>query len=182
MSVAALDPSNTERWFYDYSVGGYQHTLLMRTAAASNAIDASEAINTFLVNLNTYLAVITSVGLRVALVGSNVTNPQPLTSIEGTYGTGAQGAIYSPVQTTWTGRDNTGHKGRVGMFGAANLNDSSYRITSAESGDIADAVEALGTLSASGFFVSIAGHRLFFHPYANVGINDHFVKQRRGGA
>jgi len=178
----ALPADNTDRWFYDYSVGGFQHTMLVRTTGGQLAGDVIPHIDEFLTNLGAYLAEITTVGLRLAVQGSSVTNSVSTAGLNTTYGTGAQGAIYAPVQTTFTGRDVSGHKGRVGIFGAVTLNDSTYRITVAENTLIADAIGALEDAAVDGVFCSINANRLLWHQYANVGLNDHNVKALRGSS
>ncbi len=180
MTISPLPASNTERWFLDYTVGGFQHTMICRAASPQVADDVASAFNAVLTELTTYLAVITIVGFRKALVGSDITNPQSAAGLESTYGTGAQGAIYAPVQTTFVGRSIDGRKARVGVFGAATLNDSSYRITAAENSEIASAIDQLGAFSAGGLFVGISGIRVLWHSYANIGLNDHFVRSMRG--
>lgn len=180
MPVTALAPSNTERWFYDYTVGGNQHTLIMRTADALDAASAGEQIDAFLTAIEGGLATITTVGLRVARGGSNITNNEGTVGLQATYGTGAQAGIDAPLQVTFTGRSNDGHKARVGVFGWAGQSDTSWRMTVIENADISAGVTFLQAITGSGFFVSISGEPVVWHPYANIGYNDHWVKEARG--
>jgi hypothetical protein len=180
MPVVALPPSNTERWFYDYSVYGEQHSLMMRVSNPISPGEAAEAINLFLIQIEDELVEITTVGLRVAAEGSNITNPASTTGLAATYGIGAGSDINAPLQVTFVGRSADGHKARVGIFGWAGQTDSSWRMTSAESVGVAAEVSNLNSLSASGLFTSISGQGALWKPYANIGYNDHWVKEARG--
>jgi hypothetical protein len=180
MAVEALNPFNTERWFYDYSVYGDQHSLMMRVDSPRSATEAAEQIDAFLSAIAGNLVEITTVGLRVALAGSNITNAQGTAGLAATYGSGAGSDINAPLQVTFTGRSSDGHKSRVGIFGWLSQTDSSWRITVAEDADVASGVSILQGLSPSGFFVSISGAAAEWHGYANIGYNDHWIKERRG--
>lgn len=181
MPVTALDPTNTERWFYDYTVLGNQHSLMMRTADALDFSQAAEAIDAFLTGIEGSLIEITTVGLRVALAGSNITNDVGTAGLSATYGTGAGSAINAPLQVTFTGRSADGHKARVGIFGWDGQTDASWRITAVESADVASGVSVLQGITTGGRFVSISGEPVVWHGYANIGYNDHWVKQARTG-
>jgi len=180
MSVAALPPSNTERWFYDYTVLGNQHSLMMRSASPISPGEAAEAIDLFLLQIDSELTTITTVGLRVALEGSNITNPASPTGLAATYGSGSGSDINAPLQVTFTGRSADGHKARVGIFGWNAQTDTSWRMTPAEVAAVGDEVTNLNSLSAAGLFCSISGEGALWHPYANIGYNDHWVKEARG--
>lgn len=181
MALPALDPTNTERWFLDYTAQGVAHTVIMRVAAPQDASDVAAAFHTFLTALAEGLVEVSIVGLRKAAAGSNVTVPQSTSGLDPSYGTVSPSDVNKPLQVTFTGRSNDGRKTRVGMFGYFTQNDASWRKTVAEENEVADTVDALGTLSAGGFFVSISGARVFWHQYMNLGYNDHFVKIARQG-
>lgn len=180
MPVPALDPDSTERWYYDYTVLGDQHTMIMRTPNILTAAEAGEAFDFFLTAIEGGLIEITTIGMRVARVGSNITNAEGTVGLQATYGTGAGSAINAPLQVTFTGRSNDGHKTRVGIFGWDGQTDSSWRMTVVENADVAAGVTMLQGLAASGFFSSISGEPPVWHPYANIGYNDHWVKVARG--
>lgn len=181
MPVAALPPTNTERWFYDYTVEGDQHSLMMRSADAITPAEAATAIDLFLIQIDSELVTLTTVGLRVALVGSNITNPADPTGLAGTYGSGSGVVINAPLQVTFVGRSADGHKARVGIFGWNGQTDDSWRMTSAEVAAVAAEVTNLNSLSTGGLFVSISGAGALWRPYANIGYNDHWIKKARTG-
>lgn len=181
MAVTALPPTNTQRWFYDYTVEGDQHSLMMRSANDITPAEAAEAIDLFLLAIDGELVEITTVGLRVAEAGSNITNPASPTGLSATYGSGSGVIINAPLQVTFVGRSADGHKARVGIFGWNGQTDDSWRMTIAENAGVAAEVTNLNSLSAAGLFVSISGEGALWKPYANIGYNDHWVKRARTG-
>jgi len=180
MPLPAIDPSNTVRYFYDYSVGTIEHTLLCRVTDDVGLSEATDQIDQFLTAIGGGLVTITSVGLRKAEKGSNITNPVDLGLIQATYGSGVQAAINNPLQVTFTGRSGDGHKARVSMFGWEAQTDNSWRYTTSENSDVLAAVTALQGAQAAGCFVSITGHDVLWHPYMNIAYNDHWIKAARG--
>ena len=180
MPIAALPPSNTQRYYYDYSVYAEQHTLIVRCTADVGLSDAKVGIDAFLTALGPGLIEITTVGLRHSEAGSNITNPVDADGLAATYGSGSGSAINAPLQVTFTGRSGDGHKARVGMFGWESQTDTSWRYTTAENTDVLNAVAELTDQGSAGIFCSISGQRVLWHPYMNVGYNDHWVKVERG--
>lgn len=181
MAVIPLDPWNTERWYLTYTAQGVEHVAIMRVAAPQAAEDAAAAFHAFLTPLAQGLVEVAITGLAKTAVGSNIRVPQSTSGLDPTYGTISPSDANKPLQVTFTGRSLDGRKTRVGMYGYFSMNDASWRKTIAEEDEVADTVEALGTLSASGFFVSISGQRVFWHQYMNLGFNDHFVRVARQG-
>jgi len=176
----ALPASNTERWFLQYSVGGHQHTMMMRTEEGTSSTDVSDAFDEFLTQIAPGASLITIVGLEVAAVNSDVRNPS-VWGGDATYGTGTPPAGYDPVELTFTGRTTGGHKARVSFFGYDGSIPDDFRLGA---GDDANVDAARATLSANpGRWIAIDGLSVIWHPYANVGFNDHWVKvQRTSGA
>ena len=181
MAVTPLPAFSTERWFYDYTVEGDQHALVMRAANPITPAEAAEAIDIFLTAISGELTTITTVGLRVALEGSNITNPASTTGLSATYGSGSGVVINAPLQVTFVGRSADGHKARVGIFGWNGQTDDSWRMTTTEVAGVAAGVTELNSLSIAGLFVSISGAGVLWKPYANIGYNDHWIKKARTG-
>jgi len=182
MALPPLPPSNTERWFLDYSANDEQHTMLMRTPDEKTAGEIAEAYDLFLNGIAGNLSTITIIGLRHSAAGSDITNPESTTGLSTTYGSGVGSVINVPLQITFPGRGRDGRKLFVSVFGWTSANDDSWRILSSEDADVASGVAILNSLSASGFFTTISGSRAFYKPYANVGYNDYWVGQARGAA
>ena len=182
MALPALDPTNTERWWLDYSANDTVHSMLMRTQDEISAIDAAEAYDLFLTAIAGNLTTISIVGLRHAAVGSNITNPEPITGLAATYGSGVGSTINTPLQITFPGRSRDGRKMFVSVFGWISANDTNWRINTGEDSDVAAGVGVLNSLAAGGRFCTISGATTIFKPYANVGFNDYWVGQLRGAA
>ena len=180
MSVPALPASNTARYYYDYSVYGEQHVLIVRVGPEVSPSDVSLGLDGFLTEFAAGSVLITTVGLRFSEAGSNVTNPVDATGLSSTYGAGSGDPINKPLQATFTGRDGEGHKNRIGMFGWEAQTDTQWRYTTSDSSIVLNCVAALEGLGALGIFLTINGQRPLWHPYMNVGYNDHWVKQERG--
>lgn len=180
MALSALDPSNTDRYWLDYSANDEQHSMLQRTAEGKSASEAAEAFDIFLLSIDGNLTTITIIGMRFAPAGSNITNPVDTTGLAGTYGSGVGSVINVPLQITFPGRSSDGRKNFISVFGWTSANDDSWRILTSEDEDVAGGVAALNTLSSGGSFVTISGNRAFYKPYANVGYNDYWVGQARG--
>jgi hypothetical protein len=53
-------------------------------------------------------------------------------------------------------------------------------MTVSENANVSAGVTFLQAITGSGFFTSISGEPVNFHPYANIGYNDHWVKEKRG--
>jgi len=179
MALPPIDPTNTQRYFYDYTVSAIEHTMVVRCTDDVGLSDAVVQIDAFLTALGDGLATITTVGLRHAEKGSNITNPVDADGLQTTYGTGVPSAINAPLQVTFTGRSGDGRKARVGMFGWNGQTDTSWRKTTSEDSDVLAAVVALTSAGAAGVFCSISGERVLWHPYMNLGYNDHWIKQAR---
>jgi hypothetical protein len=140
--------------------------------------EASTLFGGFLTAIESQLALITIVELAISFEGSNVRIPQVWAGAP-TYGSGAMQAIDRPGQMNFVGRDAAGHRVRVGMYGLANLYDVNWRINASENAFVGDALTAL-TASAS-FFLTVLGNVPIWKLYANIGINDHWLKIVRRG-
>lgn len=175
--MAPLPPSSTARVFYDYSQGPVQHTLMVRVTEAAAQADIDANVEAFLNAIAPILVASTITGVRRAELGSDVT--LPITSaIQGdTFGAGAGDISSSARQISFTGRSPGGRKARVSMFGL-NFAPTDYRFSGGENGAARDAWESLGT--DADVFIGIDGlSPVLWHQYANVGLNDHYVKEAR---
>jgi hypothetical protein len=176
MPVPALPPDNTVRWYLDYNNGYDNHILMARSTTTVDNAAASTFFDGFLTALGAHLAEISIIGLSVAFEGSNVRIPQEWLN-DPSYGSGTMPAIDRPAQMTFVGKDGLGHKTRVGMFGLNGVSSDTWRIHSADSASVTAAIAALGT--DPGFFLTVSGGVPIWKNYANVGINDHWVKKAR---
>ena len=180
MPLAALPPSNTDRYYYDYEIGGDNHTMIVRTADGVSLSDVALAIDDFLTAFGAGSNAFVTVGLRYSVAGSNITNPVDMDPIQANYGSGVMPLINRPLQVTFTGRSGDGRKGRVGMFGWDAATDDSWRYSTSENSTVLACVASLTEAGAGGIFVTISGQRPLWHPYMNIAFNDHWIKEARG--
>lgn len=179
MPVVALPPSNTPRWWLDYTVNGDPHSLQMRTTSDKTNVQVSSVYNDLL-SLFTADNIydINAVGLRHAVEGSDVSLPAVYT---GSTSFGSGSAVDTDLRAktfSFTGRDDSGHKIKFQIFGAKSGANGNYRIDRGES-FIMDAVEDyLNALN--GFFNTINGAHPIWNLYANTGWNDHWIRKARG--
>lgn len=117
----------------------------------------------------------TATSAAVAAAGSDTFLPRATPGI--TNGANAKGdrAGYGPVYLSFQGLSSAGVRASLTFFGsavspiqAAADRATDYRITEGEDGDI-DAT--LAALDAASQFTAIDGNSIFWHRYANVGVN-----------
>lgn len=179
MPITPLPPTNTERWWLDYTVNGDAHSMLMRTVLGIDPAVVSDGYADFLEAMGVgALYGINVTGLRRAVIGSDVTLPQLYTgSTPIGSGTGVAGDDRAKV-FSFTGRDVSGHKARVFVYGAKVSADGDYRFDLSENADV---IAGLTQLKATvDMFLSINGLPVVWNDYVNIGYNDHWIKQARG--
>lgn len=175
--MPALPPNNTARWFLDYNNGLNDHTMVIRSDGSAGQDEVAEAVGDFFTALDTLIAEITIVGLRVAAEGSNVTIPALWTG-DPTYGAGALGEIERPQFLSFVGRDIDGRRTRVYVYALAALTENDYRIQAGDSAAVTNALTVLRR-GGDGLFLTISGLQPFWNDYANVGLNAYWQRQAR---
>jgi len=176
--MAALAVENTVRYFYDYTQSGFSHTLLIRgtTGATDASVDA--ALATLLGDIGSLFVGSVITAARKAEKDSIFSFPFASDRISDEFGSGASNSIANPRQVSFVGRSPTGRRVRFSIFGfAGNLTD--YRITTAESAAVLAAVNHLNAFGTE--FCAIDGQTASWQGYANVGLNDYWVRQSRAG-
>lgn len=179
MPIAALPPNSTDRWWLDYTVNGDAHSMLMRAGSTKTAAEVSSVFSDFLTlfTINN-LYEVNVVGMRHALNGSDVSLPATYTG-DTQLGSGTANTTDMRAKTiSFTGRDQTGHKIKLYMFGVKFQSNGDYRIQRGEDVAVGDLLNYLAALD--GFFDSINGLHPIWNQYANVGFNDHWIKRVRG--
>jgi len=179
MPVTALPPSNTPRWWLDYTVNGDTHSMMMRTTSIKTEAQVSDVFSGFLDLFTTdNIYTVDVVGLRKAVEGSDVTLPA---TYSGTPNFGSGSAVDNDNRAktfSWTGRDDSGHKVRLFLFGAKPSANGDYRIQFSESFILHAVVDYLNALN--GFWNTINGAHPIWNPYTNTGWNDHWIRVARG--
>lgn len=172
--MAALPPSNTPRFKFEYTVNGEGHDFTVRSHASPGAIGTE--IDAFLDFLapELYALVITSVSF--AADGSNIFLPVT-TGIEGnSYGSGA--GVYE--QKAWyvdfIGRSVAGRRWRLAVYGIRTL-ATDFRYIAGENLSITAAIASLN--DAGSTLVAIDDAEVNVYLYANVGVNAHWQRALR---
>lgn len=179
MALPPLPPENTERWWVIYSNNGTTHKTMCRTLVGLTAAQMSvNFVNLFTAIAGTLNATII-LGMEKALKGSNVRNPQTFSG-NTTYGSGTELDTDGRARAlSFVGRSAGGRKVRLFMFGARPIPEGDYRLDISESAGVLAAVAALNTPAAA--FLSIDELKPVWANYANVGYNDHWIKEYRKG-
>jgi len=180
MPVGALPPNTTKRYWLDYTVNGDSHSMLMRVLDTVSDVVAKDVFSGLidLIDASTFYA-INPTGMRVAEAGSDVTLPAVYDgSAIGGNGT-AFDTDFRAKTYSFTGRDPSGHKTRLFIYGAKASANGDYRIQVGENSIIETIVDYLNALTNC--FVSINGRRAIWNQYANTGYNDHWIKKARNG-
>jgi hypothetical protein len=172
-----ISPDNTQRFFLDYTTCGYDHTMLCRAGSTVTPADAGATMAAFLAELDSQVRLVTITGFRSAAPGTNITVPQTWPGAA-TYGDGAGSAFESAQYIDFIGRGATGHRVRVALFGAINVQvGGDYRMSSAESTVVADAIAAL--TSDADIFLDVDYEIPVWHAYANLGVNAYWRNKIR---
>lgn len=177
MALPPLPASNTERYWMVYDVDGNQHKMQMRVPNGHPSASVESAYTQLLNALAPSLWQIDVIRLERAVQGSDVRNPVAWTGAT-SFGLGAPADITQAATYSFVGRSNDGRKNRVFVFGAKNVGQDDYRYLTAESADVAAALVVLNGLPNA--FLSISGLKPLYSGYANVNINQHWVKALRG--
>lgn len=171
-----LPANSTQRWFYDYACGTYSHTFVVRGRPAVTLSDVDDAVALILGDIGSLFTTSVMTGVRYALAGSDVTNAVPSDRISDTWGTGTPTAYHAATTMSFTGRDPAGYKARFFLFGFKEaLLD--YRLLTSESTPVLNAVNHLNSFGDA--FDTVNGMSATWNSYANLGVNDHWMRKVR---
>jgi hypothetical protein len=172
-----ISPDNTQRFFVDYTVAGFQHTLLCRAGSTVTAADAGATIAALFAAFDSAIYVATIDGFRSAAPGTNVTVPEVWPG-DPSYGVGAGVPANSAQYYDMIGRGAAGHRVRVALFGAILVTDGGdYRMSSAEDALVANAIAVL--TSDGDIFLDINYDVPVWKPYINLGVNAYWRNKIR---
>lgn len=170
-------PSDTERWYLKYTVGGKQHTQIMRTLNATSHTVVSNDYDLILAGISGSLYLVTIDSLEVSLQGSNVRNPATWAGAA-TYGSGSEPPSGIPKFISFVGRDALGRKNRISFYGWSGFQPDDFRINA---GEVAAIDTAIANLNASPTaWISIGGGTTLWHTYANYGYSSYWQRNARG--
>jgi len=176
--MAPLPESNTARWFLDYTDGVNAHSMMFRTVSPASMATLKSQVDNFLTELDTVLYLITIIGMRVALVGSNVTNATPWTGAA-TYGTGAMPVANAPRELRFIGRSADGRRNSISVYGFDGATPDTYQITSASNPVIEAAILTLSNAAALGIGATISGQAPIWKAYASFNFNSYWEAEAR---
>ena len=172
--MAPLAPSNTARFRVHYTTVGQDHTAQFRSGASPASFGSF--YNAFASSLSAAIAPQSIDFIDWAPAGSDIFNPVT-TGIEGNiYGVSSVVPQMAAWALTFVGRTSGGRRGRVAIFGVNDLG-TNYRYTALES-VVVDAAIAILVANTS-FCLGIDGLPVVWHSYADVQVNDHWVKHLR---
>lgn len=177
MPVVALPESNTDRWILDYTINEVPHHMQMRTGSTKTESQVSTTFDGFLTTLASDLNELVVVSLRHAVEGSDVFNPATWSGAA-SYGAGNTNDSIGRVLTlSFTGRDTSGHKIKLFVFGTKNLSEGDYRVDPTESAVVESALDYLA--AAAGYWLTINALQPTWNQYANQNLSQHWVKALR---
>lgn len=175
--MAPLPESNTDRAFLTYRVAEANHTLTVRyDSENATTAEVIASINDFLTAMDAKVYNSTFVRFELAADGSNVRVPATWTGLE-EWGGGAGPQDDQPYFWSFTGKDLTGRRARVELFGRIPASNQDWRLAAIDDTSIGAALAALESESAD--FLSIAGNQPFWNQYVNRSVSQHWIKENR---
>lgn len=175
--MTAIDPTNSARYFLDYTVSGHDHTLEMRTDGTVDDSDAIAVLTDFLTVHHDFIYELNVIGFRFAQAGHHNSNDVAWT------GSTVYGDSDGPEYTTawyydYVGRDSDGIRVRVALFGANQVQmGDNYRITPVEAAFVGLALASL-TQDAQMFW-TVNQQIPVWKQYANCGVNAYWRNKVR---
>lgn len=175
--MAPISPDNTQRFFVDYTVCTYQHTVLCRAGSTVTAADAGATMAALFAAFDSAIFATTIDGFRSAAPGTNITVPEVWPGAA-SYGVGAGQPADTANCYDMIGRGPTGHRVRVGLFGAILSRDGGdYRMSAAEDALVANAIAVL--TSDGDIFLDIDYQVPVWKNYINLGPNAYWRNKVR---
>ena len=174
--MTALSPDNTARAFVTYRTAGQNHTLMARVDAEMSDADVSTHMSDFITALAPLLFHGLFVKFERSAVGSNVRVPAVWSGTTEWGGSEAD-PDEAPFFFSFTGKDASGHKARVEMFGRGRAAGDGWRIAAVDDSSVAEALAELRTTDA--IWNTIGDVGAIWNDYANKSVSQHWVKQVR---
>ena len=176
-SMPPTAPDNTPRYFVDYTVCGFQHTLMCRVDSTVVAADVGATIDALFTAFDSSIFATTIDDFRFADAGSGVSNPVTWPGASG-YGSGAGEPANTADYYDMIGRGPTGKRVRVAIFGATITTfGGDYRISGAENALVASAIAVL--TSDVQMFLDIEFNNPVWKNYINIGTNAYWRNKVR---
>jgi hypothetical protein len=163
----------------NYHTATAPHSSQLRfDAGSSNPHDCLVVLAAVLDAMDPDLYLITIDSAEFANDGSNVRNLVTWPGA-GTYGSGAATGADQPKQVMFVGRDPTGHRWRLSVWGYKQGTPNIYRLPSATVATVASAIVALRAGITSDDVVSINNGKPLLKDYASFNFNNHWEANAR---
>lgn len=176
--MAPLPPNNTDRWYFDYTAAGIDHTFLVRAAEGTTAAEVSTEISNLLTSIGIGFYASSFRSLRFQAKSLDFSIPATYSGSVTTWGSTTPDDTGRPTFSTLVGRSGDGRRARVSIFGfkgIASVGD--YRFNVAGSTEWQDAVDQLN--AAEGIWLSIGETQPTWYQYVNVGYNAYWQRKMR---
>lgn len=174
--MAPLPPESTARYVVHYSGPLHDHTQTYRVAPPPSPATMETFLNELWDDVGTIMFPWIINGVDFIPDGSTIANPVAMPSFVGRVGgSGTPNTLQAPQFLNFVARSVGGKKTRLSFF-APNFPDFSWRVHSAESVPVNDAVNLLNNTS---FLVGIDSTSLVWKAYANWGINAYWQREGR---
>lgn len=172
--MAPVDPSNTPRFKFNYTVNGIGHDFQIRSHSSPGAIGT--LVGAFLTALDDAIFGMVIDTVEFAADGSNIFLPV-VTGIEGnTYGSGEAPILAAPYFYGFVGRTAAGKRWTLKIFAAGQLGGN-YRYSPGELAELDNAVDALQAFGAA--LVGIDDAQVTVYSYVNAGVNAYWQRELR---
>lgn len=177
--MAPLAPSNTRRWWFEYSDGVNNHELMFRGGTDTTTGDMISLFSDFMTAIDSALYLTTVLGGRFADVGENISNPFTYDGPPD-FGTGEMPVVRAPLEISFEGRSTDGRKVSYSVYGMLGTPSSTYRYLNGEYPALDAGLAELAGASASGTLKTISGLRPIFKTYINLNYNSYWERRARG--
>lgn len=175
--MAPLPESSTKRVKYTYANAYHSHSITLRAVSTGSIADVDAIVSSLLTNIGIGCIASTITSVETALLGSNIFNPEPASTLVGTsFGSGSGDLSTDANGIGFVGRGSDGRRARIFLFGWKN-GDSNFRQLPSENPNVATFVNVLNALPNA--LLTIGGTAPTWHLYANIKFNDHWVKRAR---
>ena len=178
--MAPADPTDTGRFWLDYSDGLHDHSMQVRyNDGVATVADIMSGIDALLLEMAPVMYEITVLGARFAGQGSHVSVPVAWTGAT-TYGDdGAAPLLNGPVQLRFEGRSVTGKRGSVTLWAYSGGVPGTFRTTITVGSPLAGGLEVIQAGQAGGYFVSIDNFAMNMKTYVNLQWNSYWERKQR---
>ena len=176
--MTPLPANNTARFYFDYSVSGIGHTLIMRVEDSATAVEASAAWDQLIGNVGDGFFASELTGMRYQAKNLDFSIPAIFSGTETSWGSSDGGDVNTPAFAGMAGRGGDGRKVTWHLFGYKQIPSvGDYRFNVA---GVSGWEDQYNDLQASeGVWLTVGGTQPTWHAYVNVGYNSYWQRKER---